>query len=119
VHLELPLEIRDRAQPLDHGLRTPAPGEFDHELGEDVDLDVVAASERILQERHSLLDGEHGLLVLRVADDADDDPLEDAGGPGDDVEVPVRHGVVTPRADGGDRRGVAHAPSKSVTRTEP
>ena len=56
----------------------------------------------------ALLDREHRLLVLRVADDADDDALEDPGGARDDVEVAVRDRVVAPRADGGDRRRVAH-----------
>src|ERR671925_1447241 len=47
VHLELPLEIRDHAQPLDDRLRLPAVCELDDELSKDIDLDVVEMSERV------------------------------------------------------------------------
>ena len=50
VHLELPLEVGDHAEALHHRRRAPAAGEVDDELGEDVDLDVVAAGERLLEE---------------------------------------------------------------------
>ena len=52
-------------------------GEVDDELGEDVDLDVVEAVERVAQELDALVEREHRLLVLRLADDADDDAVED------------------------------------------
>ena len=80
VHLELPLEVGDHAQALDHRPRAPALGELDDELGEDVDLDVVLFAQRLLEERDALLDREHRLLVARLADDADDDAVEDRGG---------------------------------------
>src|SRR6266508_6580328 len=67
VHLEFPLEIRDRAEAFDHGLRAPAAGEFDHELREDVDLDVLVAGECIAEKLHAFVHGEHRLLVLGVA----------------------------------------------------
>src|SRR5919205_2573211 len=76
VHLELPLEVRDDAQALDDHLRVPLAREVDDELGEAVDLDVVVAGERLLQERDALVEREHRLLVLRGADDADDDTVE-------------------------------------------
>ena len=77
VHLELPLEVGDHAQPLHHRLRAPAAGEVDDELGEDVHLDVAVLVERVAEELDALLDGEHRPLVVRVADDADDDAVED------------------------------------------
>src|SRR5205085_7444676 len=73
VHLELPLEVGDDAQPLDDHARVPLAREVDDELAEDVDLDVVEVAERVAQEVHPLVDGERRLLVARVADDADDD----------------------------------------------
>src|SRR5919198_6167252 len=119
MHLEFPLEIRDGAQALHHRLRPPAAREFDHELREDLDLDVVVPDEGVAEEAHPLVHGEHRLLVLGVAHDADDDPLEDAGCARDDVEMAVRDWVVAPRADRRHRRGVGHDPSKRVTRAEP
>src|SRR5919109_2791649 len=50
VHLELPLEVGDGAQPFDHGLRAPPARELDDELREDLDLDVVMAVERVPEE---------------------------------------------------------------------
>src|ERR671935_1626967 len=65
VHLELPLEVRDHAQALHDHLRVPLAREVDDELGEAVDLDVLAARERLLEERDPLVEREHRLLVLR------------------------------------------------------
>ena len=50
---------------------------------------------------------------MRIADHADDDPVEDPGRPRDHVDVPVRHGVVGPGVDGGDHS------SNSVRRAAP
>src|SRR5258707_7247 len=41
VHLELIFEVGDHPQALHDHLRVPAAGEVDHELLEDLDLDVV------------------------------------------------------------------------------
>ena len=98
-------------------LRAPALRELDDELGEDVHLDVVLGAQGLLEEADALLDREHRLLVARLADDADDDPVEDRGGARDDVEVAERDRVVAPGADRGAE--VAHACSKSVRRAEP
>ena len=57
VHLELPLEVGDHAEPLHHRLRVVLPREVDDELGEDVDDDVLHPRERALEERDALLDG--------------------------------------------------------------
>src|SRR5918992_741832 len=70
VHLELPLEIRDDTQALHDRLGLPAPGELDHELGEDVDLDVVEAGEGCAEELDAFVQREERLLVTRGADDA-------------------------------------------------
>ena len=117
VHLELPLEVGDHAQALDHRRRAPALRELDDELGKDVDLDVVLVAERLLEEADSLLDREQRLLVARLADDADDDSVEDLCRPPDDVEVAERDRVVAARADRGAQ--VAWIHSNSVSRAEP
>ena len=104
VHLELPLEVRDHAQALDHRLRLPPAREVDDELGEDVDLDVVEVGERLLQEPDALLEREQRLSCGAAADDADDDAVEDRRRARDHVEVPERHGVVRAWADRGDHR---------------
>ena len=108
VHLELPLEVRDHAQPLHDRLRVPPARELDDELAEDVDLDVRQMRERVAQELDALVDLEHRLLVVRLADDADDDAVEDAGGARDHVDVTVRHGVVRAWADRGDHSGAPY-----------
>ena len=96
-------------------------GELDDELGEHVDLDVrdVRRGERLLEERHTLLDGEHRPLVGGVADDPDDDAIEDLGRTADDVDVPVRDRVVAARTDGDDGVAVAHGASNTVSCVEP
>jgi hypothetical protein len=88
-------------------------GEVDHELGEDVDDDVVEVGERRLEKRHALLDAEERLLVQRVTHDAHDDAVEDRRRPLDDVDVPVRDGVVGAWADCGNHR------ENTVMRAEP
>src|SRR5581483_10845443 len=102
VHLELPLEVGDHAQPLHDRLRLPFARELDDELAEHVHLDVLELSDRVAEERHALVDREHRLLVGGAADDADDDTVEDAGGARDHVDVPVRDRVVRAWADRGD-----------------
>ena len=103
VHLELPFEVGDHPQALHHRLRIPAACEVDDELGEDVDLDVLdpRIAERRADELDALLDREHRLLVLRVANDADDDAVEDLGRTADHVEMAVRDRVVCAGADRG------------------
>src|SRR4051794_60691 len=103
VHLELPLEIGYDAQALHDHLRVPAAREVDDELLEDVDLDVADRRQLVAQELDALLDREHRLLVVGIADDADDDPVEDPRGALDHVDVPVRDGVVRAGVDGGDQ----------------
>src|SRR5262245_136671 len=88
VHLELPLEVRDGPEALDHGAGAEAAGELDHQVGEHLHLDVRDVGERLAQELDALLDGEHRRLVLRIPHDADDHALEDARGAADDVQVP-------------------------------
>src|SRR5919109_2054045 len=119
VHLELPLEVGDHAQALDHRLRAPALRELDDELGEDIDLDVVLVAQGLLEEADPLVDGEHRPLVARLANDSDDDAVEDLRRPADDVEVAERDRVVAARADRGAEVVRRHSGSKRVTRTEP
>ncbi len=58
-------------------------------------------------------------LCVRVADDADDDAVEDRGRAPDHVDVPERHGVERAGVDGDDRvRGRGHG-AKRVSRAEP
>ena len=113
VHLELPLEVRDHAQPLHHRLRVVLAREVDDELGEHVDEDVLAAGQRHLEELHALVYGEQRLLVQRIAHDPHDDAVEDARGAADDVDVTVRHRVVRAWADRRDHL------EKTVMRAEP
>ena len=85
----------------------------DDELGEDVHDDVVELCERPLEKGDPLLHRKQRLLVERVTDDADDDSVEDPGCAADDVDVPVRDGVVASWADGRDHL------EKTVMRAEP
>ncbi len=100
--------------PLTIVVRAPAAGEVDDQLGEDVHLDVAVLVQGVAEELDALLDGEHRPLVVRVADDADDDAVEDAGRALDHVQVAVRDGVVAAGTDRG-----RHSCSNSVRRAEP
>ena len=77
VHLELVLEVGDDAEALDEHGRLPAAGELDDELLEDVDLDVLDRRDGLAEQLDALLDREQRRLVLRIADDSDDDAVED------------------------------------------
>ena len=57
--------------------------------------------QRLVQEADALLDAEHRPLVVRIADHADDDAVEDRRGARDDVEVAEGDRVIGPRADDG------------------
>src|SRR6187397_634952 len=72
VHLELPLEVRNCAEALHHRRRAPAAGEVDDQLGKHVHLHVAVLVQGVAEELDAFLDGEHGPLVVGVADDADD-----------------------------------------------
>src|SRR5579864_742894 len=103
IHLELPLEVRDDPQSLHDRLRVPLVRELDDQLAEDLDLDIREMTDGSAQELDALLDREQRLLVPRLADNADDEAVEDAGGPRDHVDVPVRHWVVRARTDSSDQ----------------
>jgi hypothetical protein len=107
------LEVRDDTEALHHRLRLVLAGELDHELREDVHDHVVDPPERVLEERHSLLDREQRLLVGGVPDHTDDDAVEDRRRATDDVDVPVGDGVVRAGADCDDHR------ENTVMRAEP
>src|SRR5437868_3293388 len=62
-----------------------------------------AARDRLLEELDALLDGEHRLLVARVGDDADHDPVEDARRARDHVDVAERDRVVRAWTDRRDQ----------------
>jgi hypothetical protein len=102
VHLELPLEVRDHAEPLHDRFRVPLARELDDELAKHVDLDVRETADGVAQEVDAFFDREHGLLVRWDTDDSDDDAVEDARRARDHVDVPVRHRVVGAGADRGD-----------------
>src|SRR6266404_4052799 len=102
IHLELPLEVRDDAQPFHDRLGLPAVREVDDELAEDFDLDVRKVLECGTEELDALLDAEQRLLVPRFADHAHDDTVEDPRRARDHVDVTVRHRVVRAGADRGD-----------------
>jgi hypothetical protein len=101
MHLELPFEVGDRSQSLDHGARAEATREVDDQLGEDLDLNVVEVGHSAANEVASFLDGEQRLLVPRIAHNGNNDLPEGPSSAPDDVEVPVRDGVVASRADRG------------------
>src|SRR5215471_403715 len=113
VHLRFPLEVGEHTQAFDHRARVVLACELDDEFGEHIHRHVMKMRERVLEERDALLQGEHRLLVVRIADDTDDDLVEDRGGASDYVDVAVRDGVVRAWADGG-----GHG-RKRVIRAEP
>ena len=122
VHLELPLEVRDHAEPFHHRPGAVLAGEVDDELAEDVDDHVRHVRERVLEERDALLDGERRLLVVRIANDADDDRVEDRGRAADHVDVAQGDGVERAGVDCDDRAALGHGSLgcvKTESRAEP
>src|SRR5215218_3797179 len=85
VHLELVLEVGDRAQSLDDRTGAVVAGEVDEQVVEGLHFDVAEVGDLRLDEAHALLGREERLLLAdRQIDDTDDHAIEDGGGAGDD-----------------------------------
>ena len=100
-HLELPLVVRDGTDSLDERDGAPLARVLDHEGRERGDDHVRQVVERVSQERHALRHREGGLLVRGLADDRDDEPVEEGRRPPDHVDVPQRDRVVAAGAERG------------------
>ncbi len=100
-HLELVLEVRDRAQSLDDRTGRRPAGEVDDQDVERLGADVAQMGGRVVDERDALVGVEQRAgSCAPTVDDRDDDLVEQLGGAGDDVEVPVGDRVVAAGADG-------------------
>jgi hypothetical protein len=94
-HLQLVLEVRQRAEaPQDEG-RLPPARVVHEEAVEAVHGDVRPRRDGLAQERQTLLDREHRLLVL-VPEDRDDELVHELAAAADEVEVAVRHRIEGP-----------------------
>jgi hypothetical protein len=80
-----------------------AAGVVDQQALEGVDLNVGQVSADLAEHLHPLLHGEERIF-LRVEQQGDDQAVEEARGPLDEVEVAVGDRVERPRVDGGDFR---------------
>src|SRR3989442_14151701 len=104
-HLELELEVRERADPAHDEASRRSVREVDLQAVEARDLDVAVLRAALTHELDAFVGGEDRLL-REVATDADDDAIEEARGPLDDVEMAVRGGV---EGAGVDRNGFGYA----------
>src|SRR5947207_11930242 len=76
-------------------------GKIDEQRIKDLDIDVRQFLGCLQEKLLSFLGREEGrLFPQRLVDHSDHDTVEHAGGPLDDVEMPVRDRVVRARADG-------------------
>ena len=100
-HLELVVEVGDRPQALHDRLGAVLLGEVDEQALEELDPHVGEVRDLLGEHLLALLEREERLRLLRVADHRDDDVVEMARGPLDDVEVTVGDGIERARAQGG------------------
>ena len=98
-HLELVLEVADRAQALDDHRDVVRPAVVDEQALEAVDDDVGQVGDRLAEQVHALVDGEEAGLA-GVDQHRDDQLVVEAGGPVDDVDVTVGDRVEGSGADG-------------------
>src|SRR4051794_21095142 len=108
-HLQLVLEVGDRAQALDDRPGADGPREVDDQDAERLGPDVAERLGRLADERQALLDVEDRLVLANGdVDDGHDDLVELRGGARDDVQVAVGDRVVAAGADS-DALLVGHA----------
>src|SRR3954452_1579228 len=101
VHLELVLEVRDRAQSFDDRHGALLARIVDDQLVERLGADVAEVAGRLLDERAPVLGAEQRLVLAdRGVDDGDDELVEKRRGAGDDVDVAVGDRAIRARADG-------------------
>ena len=106
-HLQLVVEVGDRAEALDDRLGAVLLGELDEQALEELDPHVGEVRDLLGEHLLALLEGEQRRRLLRVADDGHDHVVEVARGPLDDVEVTVGDGIERARAEGGGQAGAA------------
>src|SRR6185369_5135780 len=101
-HLQLIVEVADRAQAFDDRLDAVGPAEVDQQPMRRLDDDVGGASRMISNglpdEVHPFVHGEQRVLVL-VDPDGHHDLVKQLAGSQDDVEMAVRDGVEGTRTD--------------------
>src|SRR3972149_1024777 len=97
-HLELVLEVRDRADAPHDAVGALAGHEVDEEAVQRDDGEVVDPRRRLVDHLEALLDGEQRLL-RGVGHHRDDQLVEDPEAPLDDVHVAVVDGVEHPPGD--------------------
>src|SRR4051812_26210792 len=100
-HLELVVEVRDCPEALHDRRRVVVAREVDQQALEELDRHVPEVRGLLVEHVLALLEREERLRLLRVADDRDDDMVEVARGPLDDVEVTEGDRVEGTRAECG------------------
>src|SRR5687768_3957222 len=112
AHLELELEVRERADPADDEARADLFRERHLQTVKCAHLDVATSRARVAHERDALFGIEQRLL-REIATDTDDDTVEEARGPLEDVEMAVGGRIERARID---RHTIAHAGRASCMR---
>ena len=105
-HLQLLVEVRDRAQPLDDGVDAVITREIDQQAFEELDTNVGQMLRRFLEHLLAVFEAEQRRRLLRVADHGNDHFVEMPGRAFDDVEVPEGHRIERSRAES-DRHAVS------------
>ncbi len=107
-HLQLVVEVADRTQSLDDRRDAVGRAVVDEQPVPGVDAHGGHLRRGLLEHREAFVDAEQRLL-RGVVEHRDDDLVVQGGGPGDDVEVAVGHGVERPWADHPADHSRAHA----------
>src|SRR5919201_48084 len=112
-HLELALEIGDGAQAANDRAGSHPAGEIDRQPVKGADLDSRSLAQAFADHAHPFPGAEQRLLA-GILEHGDHHPVEDSGGPIDDVEMSVSQRVEAARIERGDHRYL-----KKVSRVVP
>src|SRR5690606_342365 len=113
-HLELVLEVGDRAQPTDQERRAVLACEVDEQSLELRRADARLVAEDLAQQLESLLDREEAVLALGTAvRDGNDDDVAEAECAAHDVLVPACHRI---EGAGVDRNALALGHGSRITK---
>src|SRR5690606_15753774 len=108
-HLQLVLEVGDRAQALDYDPGADLPGVVGEEAVERVDDHVLHVGHDLPDDLHALLGREQRAGLERVVEDGHGQAVVDPGRAPDHVDVAVVEGVEAPRVDGVDHERECNA----------
>src|ERR1035438_246454 len=101
-HLQLELVVTYRANPSQHGIGIPPDTVGDQQALKNIDSDVVEFGGHRLQHLFALFHVEQGLVLVEIAGNRHDQPVEEFAAAMDQVQVSVRNRVERPGINSDD-----------------